>query len=497
MSTHAALVVDRLVRSDPRCEEVVPDKTAPLVSVCVPARDAECFLGEALESALAQPVALELLVCDDGSRDGTGAVAESFAARDLRVRVLRLARPRGVVAARNELLAEARGRYVAFLDADDAYLPGALAERVALLEREPRVVLVHGSAQIVDEHGRRLPDWRRPFERDTVEPGRDAFAELLLANELTTSTVVARRDALVAAGGFVHVGPSSSDWDMWLRLALRGDVAYRAAPVARYRQHPATISHSATASGERLRCDARVVRRALSVCTSMRCTDPQWSRAALARRARSALAAKALLHAGDAQTRGERRSALRALALAARARPDLATAGLPRLARAIARGDDYAAFLASNALLDRLAGALVGTRYGDVVADRAAPDPDWEATLRRIARTVGTVTPPDAVLGTVTKWDPTLLALSGRHGRNFPDRASLPTGYPPDDAVAVAHLEQQRAQGLSHLVFPHASFWWLDHYAGLAERLRQAGPPVHADDECVIFDLRGHPRAAA
>jgi hypothetical protein len=470
--------------------------TAPLVSVCVPARDAERFLGEALASALAQPVALELLVCDDGSRDGTRGIAAAVAARDPRVRMLRHARARGVVAARNALLAEARGRYVAWLDADDAYVPGGLAAQVEVLERRADVVLVHGGAEIVDEVGSGLPPWRRPFDHDVIEDGRAAFAELLLANELVTSTVVARRSALDAAGAFHRVGTSSSDWDMWLRLALQGDIAYRAEPVARYRQHPASISRAATATGARLRCDTRVVRRALRLSPPIARSDPQWS-GQLGRRARSALAAKALLAAGDFQTRGERRAALRALVLAARMRPELATAGLAALARAVVAGDDYAAFVASNAVLDRLAGALVGTRYGGVLAARAAPDPDWEAALERIARTVQAVTPPDAVLGTVTKWDPTLLRLSGRRGRNFPDRTTLPGGYPADDAVAVAHLEQQRARGLSHIVFPHASFWWLEHYAGLAERLRQSGPPVHADDECVVFDLRRKGRTAA
>jgi hypothetical protein len=102
--------------------------------------------------------------------------------------------------------------------------------------------------------------------------------------------------------------------------------------------------------------------------------------------------------------------------------------------------------------------------------------------LRRIARTVQAVTPEDAVLGTVTKWDPTLLRLSNRRGRNFPAGA-----YPPDDAAAVAQLERQRADGVSHLVIPSASFWWLDHYAALAARL---DAPLHADEECVVFDLR-------
>jgi GT2 family glycosyltransferase len=490
--------------------------TAPLVSVCVPARDAQQFLGEALASALAQDVALELLVCDDGSRDATLAMAERCAARDPRVRVLRHARPRGVVVARNALLRAARGRYVAWLDADDAYLPGALAAQVAVLEAGPAIALVHGAAQIVDQDGRELPPWRRPFGHDTVEPGERAFGELLLSNELTTSTVVARRSALVAAGGFVAVGPSSSDWDMWLRLALRGAVAYRATPVARYRQHAASISHATSASGARLRCDARVVRRVLRIehaqiaslrpCALTRGREVQWSVVlrTLDRRARTALAAKALLHAGDLQTRGERRAALRALALVARMRPDLAlppraggrAAGLAALALAIARGDDYGAHALSTTLLDRLAGTLVGSRYGASLAARAATDPDWNATLARIAGAVRAVTPPDAVLGTVTKWDPTLLRLSGRRGRNFPDRATLPDGYPADDATALAHLEDQRADGVSHLVFPHTSLWWLDHYAGLAQRLRAAGPPVHADDDCVVFDLRNRSAAA-
>jgi hypothetical protein len=332
---------------------------------------------------------------------------------------------------------------------------------------------------------------------------------------------------------------------MWLRLALRGAVAYRAAPVARYRQHPATISHAASRNGARLRSDARVVRRvlraerarigALQLCAPSEGRGVQCSGGSrrLAHRAHTALAAKALLHAGELQARGEPRAALRALALGARLRPGLvhgaraaaadgllptaadrpaplaaagrATGGGPDeraaaadrraplaaderaaalapLAFATARGDAYTAHRATQALLARLA--------------RELGDPAWDALLVRVARTVRTVTPPDAVLGTVTKWDPTLLALSGRRGRNFPDRASLPDGYPADSAAAVAHLEAQRAAGLSHLVFPSASLWWLDHYAGLDARLRAAGPPVHQDDDCVVFDLRAERTAA-
>jgi hypothetical protein len=95
--------------------------------------------------------------------------------------------------------------------------------------------------------------------------------------------------------------------------------------------------------------------------------------------------------------------------------------------------------------------------------------------------------PADACVGAVTKWDPTLLALSGRRGRNFPDRAALPDGYPRDGASAVAHLDAPRRDGLSHLAFTSASLWWLTHYPELAGRL---GEPLHRDADLAVFELR-------
>ncbi|MGB2711213.1 MAG: glycosyltransferase, partial [Conexibacter sp.] len=94
--------------------------STPLVSVCIPVRDQARFLGEAIESALAQDVdGLELLVHDDASADDSARVAAAFRG-DPRVRSLRHAHPLGVAGNRNTCLAAARGRYVAWLDADDA-----------------------------------------------------------------------------------------------------------------------------------------------------------------------------------------------------------------------------------------------------------------------------------------------------------------------------------------------------------------------------------------
>jgi hypothetical protein len=103
---------------------------------------------------------------------------------------------------------------------------------------------------------------------------------------------------------------------------------------------------------------------------------------------------------------------------------------------------------------------------------------------------VDRVVPDDGCVGAVAKWDPALLTLSGRRGRNFPDRRTLPDGYPADSAAAVAHLEEQRRDGLSHLVVPSPSRWWLEHYDGLAAHLDARHRRVHDDGDCLVFDLR-------
>lgn len=106
------------------------------VSVIVPAYNAAPYIAAALASACAQTLtAIEVLVVDDASTDGTAAIVAGVAAADRRVRVLRQAVNGGPSVARNRGLAEARGTWVALLDADDAYAPDRLATLVALAER--------------------------------------------------------------------------------------------------------------------------------------------------------------------------------------------------------------------------------------------------------------------------------------------------------------------------------------------------------------------------
>ena len=131
----------------------------PRVSVIVPAFNAANFLGEALSSLRAQTIAdIEIIVVDDGSTDGTSAIARSHAAEDARVRLLSRASPSGKPScARNQALGEARGRYIAFLDADDVSVPHRLESALHALR-------VTGCLFVFSE-GMKTPARSHPRER--------------------------------------------------------------------------------------------------------------------------------------------------------------------------------------------------------------------------------------------------------------------------------------------------------------------------------------------
>ncbi|MCC7137731.1 MAG: glycosyltransferase family 2 protein [Planctomycetes bacterium] len=212
----------------------------PLVSVVLPVFDGERTLHDAVRSVLEQTWApVELIVVDDGSRDGSLALARSFAGPAVRVIP---SRNGGVGRARNIGIAAARGDLVAFLDHDDALTPRSLEVRVpALLEAPSR--FVYGALSwwgpSPDGGETSPPPGHRPAA-DYVE----AWARLGIT---TPGQVLVRRADLVVAGGFpedrAHGG--SDDRGMWLRLVARG-VLPHAVPdvVLRYRVHAGQASRT-------------------------------------------------------------------------------------------------------------------------------------------------------------------------------------------------------------------------------------------------------------
>jgi hypothetical protein len=458
--------------------------TTPVISVCVPTRNRAHYLGEALQSVLGQSRQdFEIVVCDDASSDGTSQVVEGLG--DLRVRYSRSRTRLGIPRNRDRCLALARGRYIAWLDSDDTYEPSMLETQSAVLDRHPEVGLVHGAFRVIDEAGRRLPDWPAPFDGDVVEPGPEAFRELVLLNYVTTSTVLVRRECHARVGPHAtDIGRSSTDWEMWLRLALHTSLAFTAAPVARYRTHGASVS-AGVAGLERLRSDVAAVRRVFRHGRRL-VPDPECTE----RRARAALAVKALLTSADAASRGQRRASLSAALMAPRVFAPLRRHHEVRqLCLARLRGDDYDAHMAGRALLRLLYREVDGSRLASRIAPVATSDPAWERALTAVAGTVQRVVPAAEAIAVIDKHDPTILALSGRRGWHFPDWRLAPPGYPAGDGAAIAHLEQLLGLGARYLVVPAGFMWWLDHYREFKGYLDRVHRKIWHDESCVIYRL--------
>ena len=205
-----------------------------LVSVVIPAYNCARFIGEAIDSVLEQGHReLELLVVDDGSTDDTPEVVARYGSR---VTLIRQANA-GAAVARNTGMRAARGRYVAFLDADDVWLPGKLAAQIAHLERHHDVSLACTRWELLhpDASGRYVidpaPSDRRPCAGHTAV----TYADLLLDCHVWTSTVLMRRELIDQLGGFNPALRRGQDYDYWLRASRVTPIHRLDASFARYR----------------------------------------------------------------------------------------------------------------------------------------------------------------------------------------------------------------------------------------------------------------------
>lgn len=210
--------------------------TAPLVSVLVAVHDGEPFVRTALQSVLRQSVSdLELIVVDDASRDGTDATLAAL--DDPRLRVLRNGDRLGLAGSLNRALDEARGRYVARMDADDAAFPDWLARCLALLDTAREVRLVGAGVLDVDHDG-------EPREVHVHDEGRAAFRwRALFSAPAFHDTVVLARDVLEASGlRYDTAFGESEDYDLWTRVLQGAEGDCIDAPLVLHRLHPEQAS---------------------------------------------------------------------------------------------------------------------------------------------------------------------------------------------------------------------------------------------------------------
>lgn len=214
-----------------------------LVSVVIPSYNSAKYLPATLDSVLAQEGAgslfeLEIIVVDDGSTDDTQAVVEEYGEKIIYCKIKNSGRP---AVPRNVGAKLAKGEFLAFLDSDDIWLPTKLKEQLGVFTDHPGIVLVSSNAEKIDAKGKRFGELVVSKE---LLPKQANYCELLKDNFICTSATVVRKDAFLSAGGFSESPDLKAveDYDLWLRLASRGEIAYKESATILYRVHQGNIS---------------------------------------------------------------------------------------------------------------------------------------------------------------------------------------------------------------------------------------------------------------
>jgi len=193
------------------------------VSVIVPAYNARSTIHRALEGVSRQTLKpREVIVVDDGSSDGTAEEARACAASLNGVDLIVVEQPNaGAGAARNRAVFAAHGRYLAFLDADDEWLPEKLERSLSLITQGSLTLIAHNGWIVADG---------QVSEIDIASRFRASFENLphglYRRGFISTSSVVARRDAVTAAGGFDETLRVGQDFDLWLKMLCKPNAQY-------------------------------------------------------------------------------------------------------------------------------------------------------------------------------------------------------------------------------------------------------------------------------
>jgi glycosyltransferase involved in cell wall biosynthesis len=207
-------------------------KQQALVSVVLPVHNAAPYLRAAIESVLAQTYRLfELVIVDDGSTDGSVAIAEEYAQAHPHVRLIRNPANLGIVQARNRAFAEAdpASAYFAVFDSDDICLPDRLQMQVDFLEAHPDHALVGGHTFVIDEDDGVVGARRYPVTHAEIASVITRYCPI------AQPTAMIRRSALEAVGGYRDRFPRCHDYDLWLRMAARYKIANLDAFTLKYR----------------------------------------------------------------------------------------------------------------------------------------------------------------------------------------------------------------------------------------------------------------------
>jgi glycosyltransferase involved in cell wall biosynthesis len=206
------------------------EKSNILVSVLTPAYNATPFLEASANSILDQTYThFELIIVDDGSRDGTWALMEQLAAKDSRVRIYRNSHNLGIAGTRNRLKSLAQGKYIAWQDADDISLPSRLADQFALMESDPAIGICGGGLQFFDDRG-------ELHKRLYASADEDLRASIFRYSPVAQPAAMIRKSVLDQVGDYDLNYPPAEDLDMSFRIGMVSKFANIAGLAIRYRE---------------------------------------------------------------------------------------------------------------------------------------------------------------------------------------------------------------------------------------------------------------------
>lgn len=225
-------------------------KTLPVVSVIIPTYNSASYLTQTIQSVLDQKgvhklYELEVIVVDDGSIDGTSNVITSFGKQVRYECITNSGRP---AVPRNVGARLATGEYLAFLDADDIWLPSKIQVQLAQFKKDPKLALISSNARRIDEFGKELGGL---VVVDDLLPSTVDIVSLIKLNFMCTSATMVKADIFREQGGFnedIELR-AVEDYELWMRIAATSKIAYQHDALVLYRIHEAATSKHSDKEG--------------------------------------------------------------------------------------------------------------------------------------------------------------------------------------------------------------------------------------------------------
>ncbi|WP_016957052.1 glycosyltransferase family 2 protein [Catenovulum agarivorans] len=207
----------------------------PLISVIIPAYNAEAYIEETLQSVFKQDYSnLEILVVNDGSTDNTLEILNKY---QNKITIFDIANS-GVSYARNFAVEHAKGDWLAFIDADDLWDTDKLSKQYAQLNGN---LWSHCNSYYIGEE----QSGKVTRAELSEQPAGSVFDKLVLENFITTSTILIDKQTFIDAGGFDEKLAALEDWKLWLDIAFKHPISYVDQPVAKYRVYQGSTSRKA------------------------------------------------------------------------------------------------------------------------------------------------------------------------------------------------------------------------------------------------------------